>query len=762
MAQDIKPAFYWDLSDVPKFVKSEFRRRVDSIQGSSFYSNSTDYSVNKYTHPSAAWVRVCSNSVMRYGSEDRSGFVMTGLSTGGFKSKYGFEKGIDGTALGYTADGKIMHRVSNERFKHRPSPGIVEISSELSGGDGKFRITTMKWKCWSTDQLEYMTPYWLTNSVSVSVEFGWNNFNPMSELPLSNVSEMLKHFYDGRDLVKKVELSNGNYDASMGVITKFSYDLQDDGSYDCTTVIQNVGGFFSGVNSTGRSSDSSKSGDSKNPEWKKFIEDVFSQKSLGAAHTAHASSKQEIESQVFYSRDKFTKEQLRGKRMEFDFDKNTSENWFISFGLFIKILNDKMSVMDKKSDHPIFKINIDDVLISAHPNLKSGNGNVLLVPNSTCPDISLNTMSSNVNGIVMGINEKSSDPELDKANAILQNTQKSFNSSGSKSGVRILRYDLNKIINWWADSKTQASLSFPLSIADPSNKREKKHKTGYLKNLYINAQIIKDLKSVDSFKSILDDILKKMSAAAGGLWDFRIVPLDPNGSGNGMLTIMDQNYMNFISDDLNEKIWNFDYNNNLSIVRDLGFSVKSSDAVATQTLFGKGTEVKGEIIIPSNDGQVNQSICLPIGLSVSDRLMSGCKEVPPKPTVKTGKEKEPKDPLQDRVLVTEAKPLRFLYSFGDRTFSLVEHVGEVQTGLIYGGEGNSLRLNALQPGIVLKFNIMGISGLRNLHTFTMNDLPAPYGPTCFFQIQNVQHSIVNGDWSTSITAGLRRRPPELS
>ena len=757
MAQDIKPAFYWDLSDVPKFVKSELRRRTTSLRGAPIYSNNTDYKLNTYTHPAAAWVTVCSNSVIQYGTEVRSGFIMTGMGIGGFKSKYGFEKGIDGTSLGYTADGKTMHRVSNERFKHRPSPGIVEVSSELSGGDGKFRITTMKWKCWSTDQLEYMTPFWLTNSVSVSVEFGWNNFNPESQLPLSNVSEMLKHFYDGRDLVKKVELSNGNYDASMGVITNFSYDLQDDGSYDCTTVIKNVGGFFSGVNSTGRSSDSSKSGDSKNPEWKKYIESFFDKEIFGEAKKNHDTSIQNLQSQVFYSRGEDNSKTSRGEQKKVDFD-NNRDNRFISFGLFIEILNKKMSVIDKKSDNPIFKIDIKDTLISAHPNLKSGNGNVLLVPNSMCPDISTQVLSSNSN--ITGITEKSSDPELDKANAILQNVQKSFNSSASGKSIRILRYDLNKIINWWADSSTQSSLSFPVSVVN--NKREKKYKTGYLKNLYINTQVIKDLKSVDSFKSILDDILKKMSAAAGGLWDFRIVPLDPNGSGNGMLTIIDQNYMNFISDDLNEKIWNFEYNNNLSIVKDLGFSVKSSDAVATQTLFGKGTEVKGEIITPSNDGQVNQSICLPIGLSVNDRLMSGCKEVPPKPIVKTGKETEPKDPLMDREIGPEAKPLRFLYSKDSRTFSLVEHVGEVQTGLIYGGEGNSLRLNALQPGIVLKFNIMGISGLRNLHTFTMNDLPAPYGPTCFFQIQNVQHSIVNGDWSTSITAGLRRRPPELS
>lgn len=752
MAKEITPAFYWDLSDLPKFVKNELSRRTQSIQGKPNYSESTDYGINKYTHPGTAWARVCSNATMQYGNQVRAGFVMTGLNTGGFDSKYGFLKDSNGSTLGYTADGKTRHQIDNERYKHRPSPGIISIETQLNGGDGKFRITTIKWKCWSVDQLTYMTPYWLTNSVSVSIEFGWNNFNPMSQFELNDPRKMLEHFYDGKDIVSKVKLSNGNYDGSLGIISNFSYDQMEDGSFDCVTVVKNVGGFFSGVYSTGRSTNSSKTGDSKKPEWKKYLEDKFANDVLSTAKNNHKSGKESIDSQVFYSREN-TIDKLRGNQRKVDFD-SSKDNWWLSFGLFIKILNEKMSALDSSSDNSIFKINIDNALIGAHPNLKSSNGNVLLIPNSTCPDISMDTIPV-PSGVVQSASSVNDD-DLADANKILENTKKVLNSNSS-SQVQVMRFDMNKILNWWA-KKDQSTLSFP---ASQDNGRVKKYKTGYLKNLYINYKVIKDLKSVNSFKSMIETILKQISDAAGGIWDFRIVPLNPDGEGNGVMTIMDVNYSNFVSESSSDRIWNFEYNNNLCIISNVGFSVKSTDAVATQTLFGKGTEVRGEIILPSNSNAIDQTVVLPIGLAVNDRLISGYRDVPSTSTTQEVEEKDKKDPLQDRIISTESIPKRFLYTFGDKTFSLVEHVGEVQSGLIYGGESNALRLYALQPGITVKFKISGISGIRNLHTFTIDNLPPPYGNECFFQVQNVEHVVTNNDWSTMITAGIRRRPPSL-
>jgi len=764
MTKEIKPAFYWDLSDLPKFVKGELKRRVESLQGKPSYSDSSDYKINKYTHPMSAWTRVCSNAV----DSNKQGFVMEGMNLGGAKSKYGLLDS-NGSTLGYTADGKIRHSIENERFKHRPSPGITSVHTELNGGDGKFRITTIKWKCWSTDQLIYMTPYWLANGVSVSVEFGWNNFNKNSQLELNDLRLMLKYFYDGTDIQKKIELSNGNYDASMGIITKFDYILQEDGSYDCTTIVSNVGGYFSGVYSAGRISQSSESADTSNPQWKKYVESYMPDFLLNAAKRNHELKRETIFSQVFYSREKNI-DSLRGNKSSNDFDRGSNdENFWISFGLFIEILNSKMSVMDKNSNSSIFSININDTIIGGHPNLKSSDGTVLLIPNSTCPDISIGSQvvpygrgarpPQPTKNIVLSQSTTPSD-----AQEILNNISKKLNSKSSKklnskssSRVDVIQYDLNQIINWWATNPT--NLAFPSKI---NTDRLKSGKNGYLKNLYINFNIIKDLKGQDSFKSIIEEILKQMSRAGGDIWDFEIVPLNPDGSGNGVMTIIDKNYNNIV-DSKPFDIWNFDFNNNLSIVKSMDFSVGSTQAVATQTLFGVGSpKIVNQITTPLSDEGVSQTISIPIGLSIKDRLLSGCKEVPIiMDDKKTTSDKEEKDPVQDRIICPEAKPLRFLYTYGNRTFSFIEPVQEIQKGLIYQGEKNEIRLYSVQPGIEVKFTIDGISGLRNLHTFIINDLPPPYGPDCFFQIKNVEHEVVNGAWNTTITGAIRRRPPSI-
>lgn len=762
MAQEITPAFYWDLSDLPKFVKGELNRRISSQQGKPNYSDSSDYAINKYTHPVAAWVRVCSNAV----DSNKQGFVMNGTNLGGFKSKHGFLPDGHGSTLGYTADGKVRHYIENERFKHRPSPGIMSVNTELNGGDGKFRITTIKWKCWSTDQLVYMTPYWLTNGVSVSVEFGWNNFNPMSSLELNDLKLMLKYFYDGTDIQEKIALSNGNYDASMGIITKFNYILKDDGSYDCTTIVSNVGGYFSGVYSAGRTSQSSESADTLNPQWKKYVESYMPDFLLNAAKRNHEIKKETIFSQVFYSREKNI-DPSRGNKSNNDFDRDSNnENFWISFGLFIAILNNKMSVMDNNTGNPIFSINIDDTIIGGHPNLKSSDGSVLLIPNSTCPDISIGSTSmpnlprhgrsANSTKPVQPANIIVGQTNGSDAQEILNNLHKNLNSKSS-SRVDVISYDLNKIINWWASNPEE--LAFPSKI---NTDRLKSGKNGYLKNLYINFNVIRDLKSQDSFKSILVELLKRVSRAAGDLWDFEIVPINPDGSGNGILTIIDKNYNNLV-DTKKFDLWNFDFNNNLSIIKSMDFSVGSTDAVANQTLFGVGSpKIVNSIIIPSSDKSVDQVVSIPLGISIKDRLLSGCKEVPPIVSDKKSTlDKEEKDPMQDRIICPEAKPLRFLYTYGNRTFSLVEPVQEIQKGLIYQGNKNEIRLYSVQPGIEVKITIDGISGLRNLHTFTINDLPPPYGPDCFFQIKNVEHVILDGMWNTVITGAIRRRPQSL-
>ena len=66
---------------------------------------------------------------------------------------------------------------------------------------------------------------------------------------------------------------------------------------------------------------------------------------------------------------------------------------------------------------------------------------------------------------------------------------------------------------------------------------------------------------------------------------------------------------------------------------------------------------------------------------------------------------------------------------------------------IYGGQ---------QPNFTCELVLQGISGLRTFQCFSIKNLPKPYSPDdVIFQIVDVTHNIQNGEWTTTIKAGIR-------
>ena len=66
---------------------------------------------------------------------------------------------------------------------------------------------------------------------------------------------------------------------------------------------------------------------------------------------------------------------------------------------------------------------------------------------------------------------------------------------------------------------------------------------------------------------------------------------------------------------------------------------------------------------------------------------------------------------------------------------------------IYGGQ---------QPNFTCELVLQGISGLRTFQVFSIKNLPKPYGDRdIIFQIVDVSHSVQDGNWITTIKAGIR-------
>ena len=71
-------------------------------------------------------------------------------------------------------------------------------------------------------------------------------------------------------------------------------------------------------------------------------------------------------------------------------------------------------------------------------------------------------------------------------------------------------------------------------------------------------------------------------------------------------------------------------------------------------------------------------------------------------------------------------------------------------------ENNSNIYGGQQPGFTVEMTLQGISGLRTFQMFSLKNLPSPYSEReILCQIVDVTHKIENGNWTTTIKAGIR-------
>ena len=149
--------------------------------------------------------------------------------------------------------GKIYNGVTQFGYKGRdaayleddnritPIPGIKDIQIEYKGGFKAIREATVNWAIYSMDELDKLTPHFLTVGKTVLLDWGW--IYPKTPQIQYNT------FYQNGQILDDVFtnplariLSNkGNYDAIGGVISNFEYTMNDSGGFDCVTKITSVG-----------------------------------------------------------------------------------------------------------------------------------------------------------------------------------------------------------------------------------------------------------------------------------------------------------------------------------------------------------------------------------------------------------------------------------------------------------------------------------------------------------------------------------------
>ena len=869
MSQAIIP---WEMSTFPSELVLELNRRKTNRSFNYISSDkggwdSTTRDWVKYKGPMVPWSRFCSNgygkiyktdkngnpivnddgtNVMRDSSEIKPGFVFFGGKD--FYSGYGFNQSEKSPSIiGYVPDGTgrthtIDNDLKNSNYPiHVPAPEIEKISVTIQ--KELFRRASVEWTCFSKRQLEYMTPYFLVPGLSCILEWGWNHYNPVSLLDLSNTSDIKEKFNNPYPLyTNNILKSSGNYDVIMGIITNFEWSM-DGNKIKCKTEITSKDRIYAGImldSSITIKSDDKSNSESENPmnSVAKFFENTISQfravssaKDITKIPNIQEFIKYEQHSRpnnwesyvygVFYGRDLegtsikplgTSNPKLGGafggalagfsdSNPSNDFDKkSTNKDLWINMGLVIDAINfhtDPLSGMSKKE---MFKVDIDDVVIGAHPNLISTDGNIALIPNARSPKYfygqwGVNAIINNIDpthqitaaailgtlkdiaGNVVGYPQQVADARQDdeeesikikgtsKPVASIMTKEDAATKPGGLADYKVrnicaqrdgtYRDNIDEIINRiryeYNDPDSNESYEFPFySVKKISDINEYPAQySGYLKNIYVSVNHIKTIiGNVKTYTELINKILEDINSCCGNFWDFRLV----NGTGKeGMnkgdiatMKIVDYKFMASINKGV---VYTFDYFDADSLLLGMSFKPTISNAQAIRSIYAPTNNPNRKIVLTNGTNEL-------LDYHFTDRLFAQDEQYEIKNTIKDHSGFMNTMKRLQRLTPDEGS---FQMTIGNNIYRLAmpNATDVLQLLLDDGDTENNPKYTGIMPGIQATFTIQGIGGLRTFMVFLVRNLPEPYSDkNIVFRIVDVQESIESGKWITTITAGV--------
>jgi hypothetical protein len=696
-----------------------------------------------------------------------------------------------------------------------PPPGIVSVEASMQ--KERIRKVTINWKCYSFAQLEYMTPYFLTPGISLIVEFGWNLFNQQCLLDLTKIDALKSLWADGTPLYQKTLDSNGMYDATFGNVANFEFGTQDGMTYDCKTEIYSKHRNHTGalLNESPKNSKIVVQNKTENMLTKPSLYEFCNQRLKNVSKCLEGQGKNFFEpltteeekklttsdpSGVQYDNSELIKNFYNGRKenrifiarnkvqndpllagsdnetygqpdKDIDWDSSSPDDTWVTMGFVVELINlfIGQNIDTKASNDPkfeLFTFDINDVVIGSHPNLISTDGYTVLIPNPIAPKFNL------------GYKLWRTDYESTFSNKLQSQTSHKTAASFEKAGPNMLPYnkklyeifktgyallpginanngayrnDIDSIINRFRYNFFNQGLeaydaAFP-QLQDYTNKGNEKKAGywGYLKDLFVHVNvIINAAKNAKTAEDFLNSLLQTVSAASAGLWELSVIE-DEN-----KLRIIDKK---FISKKVYQNLYQFDISSD-SCIKSLSFTVTPSSAQMTQVIAGSS----------NNQGQTtSQSTATQLpDFKFGDRLRTNQIEPETKKTF-INESADLIKQLQKYGRVDGAFAMSLKYVSESDYYEVVNlalpsknlllslmDCGDYEDNLnIYGGQ---------QPNFTCELVLQGISGLRTFQCFSIKNLPKPYSPDdVIFQIIDLTHSIQNGEWVTTIKAGIRPR-----
>lgn len=796
------PVVPWEPCNIPEEIQDELNRRkinrsfryVENTQGN-WDSKTGDWS--KYRGPMTPWVRLCSNSNglenPYSGDFEKPGFVFYGGK--GFYADYGFSKNNTNnpSIIGYVPSaGHNPHTIDNDLNKdypiHVPAPEIeriqVTIQKEL------YRRASIEWVCFSRKQLEYMTPYFLVPGISCIMEWGWNLYNHASLVDLTNVGKLQDLFNNPYPLyTENIIKSRGNYDVIFGIITNFEWSV-DGNKFRCKTEITSKDRIYAGLIVDSTAMDKAAVDDKADTGNKPFDSLIqFVDKSMDKfinvlstppdsipqltdfckyVRAAHPKNADEYLYGVFMGRD--TKDQQNkfqsNPNKSEDFDYKTKHELWLNLGLVIEAFNFHACPAKAMKGKEMMRVDIDDVVVGAHPNMISSDGSICVIPNAKSPHYFAGKYGpdkTKSNNYASG----DFDAQLKVADSVkgVPGTVKAARDANKLADFRLqdvcgangtaYRDDIDAVINAirYEHGVAAGSCAFPFTVPHPTleNNPYPPDYSGHLRNIYVKVSYLKGLldnsSDITTYFQLVEKLLEGVNGACGGFWDLRLVsgPGDKKvGTGNAApMKIVDYKFMSFSN---RGTVWSFDYFDADSLLLGIGFKPTLSNAQAIRTIYAPTNNPTNKTTITNGTNEL-------LDYRSTDRLKLG-ENIGNAPTPKADKSgfEDTMRELQQIApcggsyqMTTDANIRRLALPATDIQQLLLDD----------SDEDNNPKYTGIMPGIQATFTIQGIGGLRTFMMFLVRNLPEPYSEkNIVFRIVDVQETVEAGKWTTQITAGV--------
>jgi len=232
------------------FVRKQINQRQESLGK---YTNIENKDL-LYYNSKTPWLRLASSIDIYSDSRLAKGYILQGgvvsYSSGG-TDKDGNETGSLTPMKSGIGVGGAYQFLKDEDRGNIPLPGITSADVKYEN-NGALTLTTVKIKCFSRAQLNIIDKLYLRPGFSMLLEFGWSvyldndgnlkTFDEFTTPPLDFFMNGTKNQYVLQEEIEKEQKKHcGNYEAILGVVTNFSWDIQNDGTYDCMIEMSGVG-----------------------------------------------------------------------------------------------------------------------------------------------------------------------------------------------------------------------------------------------------------------------------------------------------------------------------------------------------------------------------------------------------------------------------------------------------------------------------------------------------------------------------------------